>query len=267
MYTAEFYVINTFAKTAFSGNPAGVMLLEHDLDDELLKKIVEETRLSEMSFIRKRSTPGQYDIRWFTPKTELDICGHGTLGAAHVIFSVFNDAVDELSLFSKKDVLKVSKEKDCYKLTMPAIEVTQCDNNVEIAMIERAVLKPRKIYRGRSYLLWLDSENDVMNYQPNIDQLLSLHLPGVIIAAYGKETDYVCRYFAPQKGINEDPVTGTAHNTISTLLAKNDKKNKFSALQLSERGGVVNTEVGDGVVDLIGSAYTAMKGQIFIDTQ
>ncbi|WP_289996581.1 PhzF family phenazine biosynthesis protein [Photorhabdus laumondii] len=264
MSVAKIYVVNAFSGHPFSGNPAGVMLLEEDTDSDSLKRIVAESRLPEVSFIRKDEISSQYRIRWFTSQTELDICGHGTLSAAHIVFTLCEPDVNEITFLTGDKTLHVSKEANKYRMMLPAIGMVACNDPVEIAQVEAAVTPAQKIYKGRSYLLWLNSEEEVVGFIPERDKLLTLPLPGVIIAALGNTTDYVCRYFAPQKGIDEDPVTGTAHSTVASLLSRERSQTKFSASQLSQRGGEISVEVTGNNVALIGQAYTAMEINIFL---
>lgn len=257
------YVVNSFSDQAFSGNPAGVVLLEQEMESDKMKNIVAESRLPEISFISKATGTDCYNIRWFTSQIELDMCGHGTLGAAHIVFNLYPPNNDEVVFETANQRLRVRKISERYLLTLPAITSEICTNPQEIAAVEAAVIPAEKIYKGRSYLLWLKSKKEVLNFSPDFRKLLQLELPGVIIAAPGDNEDYVCRYFAPQKGIDEDPVTGTAHCTIAPIFAAAHLKNKLSASQLSQRGGSIGVEVKGKEIELTGKAFTAMEITLF----
>ncbi len=259
----KIYVVNAFSDRGFSGNPAGVVLLEEEMESDILKKIVAVSRLPEISFISKKPSTDCYNIRWFTSQVELDMCGHGTLGAAHIVFNLYHPHGGEVIFQAANQQLRVRKTGEHYCMTLPAIACSICDDLQEIAAVETAVVPAEKIYKGRSYLLWLKSKKDVVNFTPNFAKLFQLSLPGVIIAAPGDDEDYVCRYFAPQKGIDEDPVTGTAHCTIAPLFSASHLKNKLSASQLSQRGGNVSVEVKGKEVELTGKAFTAMEITLF----
>ncbi|MDN8541825.1 PhzF family phenazine biosynthesis protein [Erwinia sp. BC051422] len=255
----KIYVVNAFSDRAFTGNPAGVVLLEQEMESDSLKQIVAESRLPEISFISRAAGANVYKIRWFTSQVELDMCGHGTLGAAHIVFSIYQPHCDEVVFETVNQQLRVRKADDYYLMTLPAITCEPCTDPQEIATVTEAVIPAEKIYKGRSYLLWLKSEKEVADFAPDVGKLRQLALPGVIIAAPGNDKDYVCRYFAPQKGIDEDPVTGTAHCTIAPLFAAEHLKNKLTASQLSRRGGSIGVEVKGKEIVLTGKAFTAME--------
>ncbi len=264
MPVIKLYVVNAFSNRPFAGNPAGVVLLETDMNSDFLKRIVAESRLPEVGFICKAPLSGQYKIRWFTSETELDICGHGTLGAAHIVFSLCEPDAREIAFLAGSKSLYVRKKASEYEMIMLTIDMLVCEDPAEIAQVETAVTPAQKIYKGRSYLLWLKNEDAVRDFTPERDKLLALPLPGVIIAAPGNTDDYVCRYFAPQKGIDEDPVTGTAHSAVASLLAQEGSQTKFSASQISQRGGEICVEITGNNVVLTGQAYTAIKMDIFL---
>ncbi|MCH5052523.1 PhzF family phenazine biosynthesis protein [Pectobacterium aquaticum] len=259
----KIYVVNAFSDRAFSGNPAGVVLLEKEMDSDILKRIVAESNLPEISFISKIADSNCYNIRWFTSQTELDICGHGTLGAAHIVLSLYQPHDDEVVFEAANQRLCVRRVGERYVMMLPAISCEICTDPQEIALVEAAVMPAEKIYKGRSYVLWLKSKKEVVNFSPDFIKLRQLSLPGIIIAAPGDNEDYVCRYFAPQKGINEDPVTGTAHCTLAPLFSAVYLKNKLSASQLSKRGGNIGVEVKGKVIELTGQAFTAMEITLF----
>lgn len=259
----KIYVVNAFSDRACAGNPAGVVILEQEIESESLKQIVAESRLPEISFISRATNADCYKIRWFTSQVELDMCGHGTLGAAHVVFSTCPPYGDEVVFETTNQRLSVRKTGDHYVMTLPAIACEPCTDSQEISTVTEAVMPAEKLYKGRSYLLWLKSKKEVLDFSPDVEKLRQLALPGVIIAAHGDEEDYVCRYFAPQKGIDEDPVTGTAHCTIAPLFAAEHLKNQLSATQLSQRGGNIFVEVKGKEILLTGKAFTAMEINIF----
>ncbi|MEJ2044778.1 MAG: PhzF family phenazine biosynthesis protein [Reinekea sp.] len=259
-----FYVVNAFTTEAFCGNPAGVIVVDDFLSDQMLKNLVKESHLPEVSFVRARPQSGEFDIRWFTSELELDLCGHGTVGAAHAIFNHIAPSLNDLTFYFADQQLVVSKVEQGYRLTFPSLVVELCQDETIKRAVEVAIGRPVKsLYQGRSYLAFIDNQRELEALAPIKDKLVALDLPGVIVVTDGDELDYVCRYFAPQKGIFEDAVTGTAHSTITTLLSKTHGAKRFNASQLSSRGGRLQAQLNDQGVELTCDGFTSLVGQIF----
>jgi PhzF family phenazine biosynthesis protein len=258
----KIYVVNAFADKAFCGNPAGVVLVSEFLSTTMLKRVVCETRLPEVSFIKKRQH-GHYDIRWFTSELELDLCGHGTIGAAHAVFQHLDTTLKSVVFHADQQTIVVDKVEQQYRMTMPMMQVTKSQN---LALIEAAIgTTVNALYAGRSYFAWIDNEQTLAGLSPDINKLMALDLPGLIIAAPGDQLDYVCRYFAPQKGIYEDAVTGTANATIATHLFQTTGQQHFNAAQVSPRGGRLSLSVNEHGVTMTCNAFTAFESIMFVN--
>lgn len=257
-----YFQINAFTGKNFKGNPAGVCLLEKELDAKVMQNIATENNLSETAFVLNSS--GQYSIRWFTPSTEVDLCGHATLASAFAIMDQTDYTHNSIQFESKSGLLKVSKEDDLYKMDFPSDKF----QTVELPdIIKNAFSKlPIEVYRGLSdFLLIFDDEEFLKAEKPNLKLLAESDGRGVIISAPGKEVDFVSRFFAPQSGIPEDPVTGSAHTTLIPYWAKRFNKINLLANQLSERGGELHCTFLNDRVEIAGNAELYISGHIFVN--
>ena len=255
------YQVDAFAEKVFSGNPAAVCILDDWLDDNTMQRIAMENNLAETAFLVEKGE--LYEIRWFTPEIEVDLCGHATLASAYVLFRFFENTNSQLEFFSPRSgVLKVEKADDGYMtLDFPADETSFID---EIEAITKAIgVTPLITIKGKTdYLLIYSSQKEIEEISPNFHLLDQLDCRGVIVSSPGDEVDFVSRFFAPQCGIPEDPVTGSAHTTLTPYWSKVLGKSKMTAKQLSPRGGNLNCEnVGDRV-KIGGKAVLYMVGEI-----
>jgi len=254
------YQIDAFTGRVFGGNPAAVCPLNRWIDEDLMQKIAEENNLSETAFFVK-SGKG-YEIRWFTPTIEIGLAGHPTLAAAFVIFNYCGHGSDEIRFSSKSGELTVNSDGDLIKMNFPALEAVAAAEN---ETVNRALgKKPVELYRTRDYLAVFDSEDDILSVQPDFGLLKKLDCLGIIVTAPGKEADFVSRFFAPSAGINEDPVTGSAHSTLIPYWARRLKKDSLHAYQLSRRGGELFCRYLGDRVEISGRAVPYMKGTISI---
>lgn len=257
----QIFQADAFASGLFKGNPAAVVPLREWLSDELMQQIAMENNLSETAFFIPEGD--HFHIRWFTPKSEVRLCGHATLATAHVLFNELNFQGDLLEFESLSGILTVKKVGDKLQLDFPADfaqEMEPLDTFTEVFGV-----KPLKTFKGRmDYMLLFDSENTIRNLQPNIQLLLSTNARGVITTAKGKEVDFVSRFFAPAVGVNEDPVTGSAHTTLIPFWANKLGKTELTALQLSARGGQVWCTLSGDRVFIAGQAVTYLRGAIEI---
>jgi len=263
MIKRKLYQVDAFTDTLFGGNPAAVCPLEKWLDDALMQKIAMENNLAETAFYVKQDK--FYEIRWFTPKIEVDLCGHATLATAFVLFHHEGHTEDVIHFHSlRSGVLNVYKNADWLTLDFPADsiqEVTISDDFVQC--FNR---KPVEVYRGKSdYLFLFEQEADIANATPCIDKIAQLDARGLIITAKGNQVDFVSRFFAPQVGVMEDPVTGSAHTTLTPFWAKRLNKNPLTAIQWSERKGYLRCKLAGDRVEISGQAKLYLKGEIFID--
>lgn len=252
---------DAFAAGLFKGNPAAVVPLTEWLSDELMQQIAMENNLSETAFFIPEGD--HFHIRWFTPKAEVKLCGHATLATAHILFNELNFKGDLLEFTSLSGILTVKKVEDKLQLDFPADfaqEVEPIDT-----FTEAFGTKPLQTWKGRTdYLLLFDSEEIIQNLQPNIQLLLSTNARGIMVTAKGNEVDFVSRFFAPAVGVNEDPVTGSAHTTLIPFWANKLDKTELTALQLSARGGQLWCTLSGDRVYIAGKAVTYLRGEIEI---
>ena len=252
------YQIDAFATRAFEGNPAAVCPLESWLDDGILQAIAEENNLSETAFF----VPSEkgFQLRWFTPVKEVDLCGHATLASAHVIFEILGYTKLTITFETRSGDLFVERHGKLLKMDFPARPPAPC-------MLSEILLKglgqrPVEVLAANDYMAVFDSEATVRAITPDQSLLSQLDLRGVIATARGTDVDFVSRFFAPKSGIPEDPVTGSAHCTLAPYWANKLGKNILSARQVSKRGGNIACEVNSGRVFLSGYAVTFMEAEI-----
>ncbi len=257
----KIYQIDAFAESLFSGNPAAVCPLDEWLSDELLQKIAMENNLSETAFYVKQGN--EYQIRWFTPTVEVDLCGHATLAAAYVLFNQENHFGNTVSFNSlKSGNLKVTKNGDLLTLNFPADTLKSIDLTDNLTAGFN--IKPVAALKGKTdYILVFENENQIKNLIPDFQIISNLDARGVIVTAKGDEVDFVSRFFGPQSGVNEDPVTGSAHTSLTTYWAKVLGKNELIALQLSKRRGFLNCVYLNDRVEISGRGRLYMAGEIF----
>lgn len=259
----KIYQIDAFTDKVFSGNPAAVCPLNEWLSDALLQKIALENNLAETAFYVKQGH--EYQIRWFTPTVEVDLCGHATLAAAFVLFHFENYLADEIHFYSSRSgQLKVRKKGDYLTLNFPTDIVKQVD--LSEALTNCFDLPPIEAFKGKTdYMLVYETENQIKKMVPNFEKISKLDGRGVIITAKGNDVDFVSRFFAPQSGINEDPVTGSAHTTLTPYWAKKLNKNELTAIQLSERQGFLKCTYSTERVEISGQGKLYLIGEIFLE--
>lgn len=229
-----YYQIDAFTDRLFSGNPAGVCLLEHWPEDPVLQDIAAEINLSETAFLV--SAGSGYELRWFTPKVEVDLCGHATLASAYVLFTFIHPRwrrVDFHTRYSGK--LSVQREEDLLVMDFPARPPIPCEAPAELSEI--LGLPPAAIFQSRDLMAVYNTQEEVHSLQPDFTRLAALDLFAVIATAPGNDCDFVSRFFAPRAGVPEDPVTGSAHCTLVPYWAERLGKNALHARQVSPRGG------------------------------
>ncbi|MFC2126157.1 PhzF family phenazine biosynthesis protein [Bacteroidota bacterium] len=257
----KLYQIDAFTEKPFTGNPAAVVPLPSWIPDHLLQYIALENNLSETAFFVK--TDSKYEIRWFTPEQEVDLCGHATLATAYVIFNSFDPENDDLSFHSKSGPLNVFRnENEMISLNFPSRkpehvaqkqDFTDCFNK-----------EPISVWKSRDYLFEYSNEQEIINLQPEFDVISNLDCLGLIVTAKGKKYDFVSRFFAPKVGIPEDPVTGSAHSTLIPFWSEKLNKDVLTAYQCSTRGGELFCEnIGDRVI-ISGRAVQYLEGEIDI---
>lgn len=256
------YQIDAFTDNVFGGNPAAVCTLDTWLEDDAMQKIAEENAVSETAFIIPNDDG--YDIRWFTPDIEMDLCGHATLAAAHVIATYIQSGITIIKFYSKSGLLTVTIDGKAYTLDLPSR--MPLETKVPQVILDAFSQAPIAMLKARDYVLVFESEEVIRDLQPNqkvLDQI-NLDPGGVIITAKGNEVDFVSRFFTPQSTIFEDPVTGSAHCSLIPYWANQLNKTHMQALQLSQRGGNLMCENKQNRVLISGDAVTYMQGEIFI---
>jgi PhzF family phenazine biosynthesis protein len=252
------FQVDAFTNVAFSGNPAAVCPLDYWLSDEKMQQIAGENNLPETAFFVNRGD--YYQIRWFTPQTEVDLCGHATLASAWVIMNKIQPAVDEVIFGSKGGELIVRREKDLFMMDFPVHHPEACNppNN----LIKALGQIPLEILASNYYMAVFKSENEIRNLQPYMTLLKELDRIGVVVTAPGDKVDFVSRFFAPAVGIPEDPVTGSAHCTLIPYWAEKLGKTRMTAKQVSCRGGDLICEYKKERVVIGGQARLYMEGNI-----
>jgi PhzF family phenazine biosynthesis protein len=254
-----YYHVDAFSSRVFAGNPAGVCLLEQWLEDFILQAIAAENRLSETAFLVKKEN--HYALRWFTPKMEVDLCGHATLASAFVIFNYVDKPNEIVRFETKSGMLAVRRSGNLLSMDFPSRKASAC--MMPDHLIEGLQATPREVLRApRDFLAVFESEQQIRSLQPDFEELKKLDCLGVIVTAPGLHSDFVSRFFAPNAGIPEDPVTGSAHCTLIPYWSERLGKPELHALQISERGGeLFCTDDGDRV-RIAGSAVIYLKGTL-----
>lgn len=254
------YQIDSFATELFKGNPAAVCILEEWLPDELMQKIGNENNLSETAFVVPKGE--DFEIRWFTPNVEVDLCGHATLAAAFVLYNYGGiDKSQGINFHSKSGPLNVSMEGDKIVMDFPK-DVVQPYNDLDL-LAECLGIKPKEALSGKTDILAIfDSEETILNIQPDFAKVAQLDRRGVIISAPGNTVDFVSRFFAPQCDVPEDPVTGSAHTTLTPYWSERLAKKQLTAKQISKRGGDLLCEDAGERVIIKGNACLYMKAEI-----
>ncbi len=252
------FQVDAFTSRLFGGNPAAVCPLESWLDDKTMQAIAAENNLSETAFFVGRG--GGYELRWFTPLVEVDLCGHATLASAYVIFNRLEPSLSAVSFRSKSGELQVTRSGDRLTLDFPAWPPER--REVTEALTRALGAAPREVWESHDLMVVYDSEDDVRRLDPAMDRVAALEAFAVIATAPGRTADFVSRFFAPRHGIPEDPVTGRAHCTLTPYWARRLGKPQLHAVQLSSRGGELFCEDRGERVAIAGHAVQFLEGTI-----
>lgn len=258
----KIYQVDAFASKVFGGNPAAVVPLTSWLEDQLLQQIAKENNLSETAYYVKEGN--RFTLRWFTPAMEVDLCGHATLAAAHVLFQHEGFRGDEIEFVSPRSgPLHVRKKNGVLQLDFPV------DDLSEVFLAEDLHQgfdpKPLAAFKGKTdYVLLFENEGQIQNLKFDIPSIAKVKARGIIVTAPGNEVDFVSRFFGPQVGVDEDPVTGSAHTTLTPFWSKRLGKKILTAVQLSSRKGSLTCEMAGNRVLISGKAVTYLIGEIFI---
>jgi len=256
------YQVDAFTDQVFKGNPAAVIPLENWLDDHVLQSIAMENNLSETAYLVPADEG--YELRWFTPTVEVDLCGHATLAAAHVLFEHLGYERDPVSFQTRSGTLRVARSGGRLALDFPATELVPTEVNLAVCRALGATASEAFTpVEGSGAVLYVyEFEEDIAGLAPDFNALTAASPRSVIVSAPGDECDVVSRFFAPQAGINEDPVTGSAHCSLVPYWAQRLRKVTLACRQISSRGGVLDCELKGQRVVMVGSAVTFMHGQV-----
>jgi PhzF family phenazine biosynthesis protein len=255
------YQIDAFTNNVFSGNPAAVCPLNEWLEHGTLQLIAAENNLSETAFFVKQKNC--YELRWFTPTMEVDLCGHATLASAFVIFNHLDLSLNEIVFkTTKAGTLIVKRENDLIAMDFPSRKAQPCKtSNV---LIQAFRIKPSEVLLARDYLVVFESEEQIKLLKPDMNRIMLLDSLGVIVTAPGTKSDFVSRFFAPKAGIPEDPVTGSAHSTLIPYWSERLNKKSTHAFQISPRGGELFCENLGERVKIAGKAVLYLEGAIYL---
>ncbi len=259
--TLPIYQIDAFADRVFSGNPAAVCPLSEWLPDEVMQQVAAENNLSETAFFVQTGDASCH-LRWFTPVHEVDLCGHATLATAHLIFEKLNPAIDRIAFETLSGPLLVSRKGELIELDFPSRPATPMA--LPGGFAEAHGCLPMEFLRASKNMAVFEKESDVQAFQPDLTYIKSLQGDGLIVTAPGDASDFVSRYFAPHVGIDEDPVTGSAHCTSVPYWAARLYKTRLQARQISQRGGALSCELVGDRVKMAGRAVLYMEGRIYL---
>lgn len=258
----KLFQVDAFAEHIFSGNPAAVVPLDTWISDGMMQKIAAENNLSETAFCVK--VKNGYVIRWFTPTVEVDLCGHATLAAAHILFTEGYTSESVIQFQSKSGPLTVTREAESRLcLDFPARPPEEID--IPDGLVEALGATPLGCYKARDLIVHFENEAQVAALKPNFQAIKEVDDFAVVPTAPGDEVDFVSRFFCPNVGIDEDPVTGSAHSELTPFWAKRLSKTTMTARQISERGGSLYCTLEGNRVKIAGHCKTYLKGDLFLD--
>lgn len=262
MPSTRIYIVDAFADRPFTGNPAAICLLDEPRDVGWMQSTAAEMNLSETAFVRTRADG--FDLRWFTPAIEVALCGHATLAAAHVLWTE-NVATGPIRFHTKSGVLTCRQTEDLIELDFPSTPPRECEPPP--GLIVALGLKPSFV--GESpfdKLILVDAEETIRSLQPDFAKLREFDIRGVMVTSVSADPafDFVSRYFAPRAGIDEDPVTGSAHCCLAPFWSGRLNKRQLTAFQASSRGGVIQVRVDGDRVHLGGRAITVLRGHLVV---
>ena len=255
----KYYVIDTFTDKLFAGNPAGVCVLDKPIGTELMQRIASENNLSETAFFLDRGE--YYDLKWYTPETEIDLCGHATLASAFVLMNYIKPQLESVAFETLSGRLYVRREGDTYVLDLPSRKpVAYATPDI----LEEALgVRVLETHRARDLFVLVEQENDVRSLKPDLIKLRMINdVFAFIVTAKGTDCDFVSRFFAPNAGIPEDPVTGSSHSTLIPLWSERLGKKELTARQVSARGGLLACRDLGERVEVGGKAVLYLEGEI-----
>jgi PhzF family phenazine biosynthesis protein len=261
----EITIVDAFTDKPFSGNPAAVCLLKAPLSEEQMRRIAAEVNLSETAFLVREGDG--YRLRWFTPTTEVKLCGHATLASAHVLWEQGGVEASKIEFLTLSGILTAEKSNDGIELNFPEEPVFACEPPAGFS----EAIGAEPIFVGKTavrYFVELSSAQEVRSLKPNLNKLLDFPPGRVVVTARGDDSkyDFISRYFAPGVGIAEDPVTGSTHCALAPYWSEKLGKKEFRVYQASARGGELGVVLDGGRVRLMGKAVTVIRGVLVVDS-
>ncbi|MEZ6134652.1 MAG: PhzF family phenazine biosynthesis protein [Pirellulaceae bacterium] len=258
----KIFIVDAFADRPFAGNPAAVCLLKDEHDSDWMQSVASEMNLSETAFVRKHHDG--FELRWFTPVSEVELCGHATLASAHVLWTERVVNPDQAIRFhTKSGVLTCTHNNALIELDFPATPAQEADPPA--GLLDALGVRPSFVGRSKyDKLLVVESEEVVRSLKPDFGKLGQISVRGVIVTSTSDDPkfDFISRFFAPAAGVNEDPVTGSAHCCLGPYWSERLGKTQMTAFQASARGGVVRLRVVDDRILLGGRAVTVVRGEL-----
>ncbi|TPE68869.1 PhzF family phenazine biosynthesis protein [Halalkalibacterium halodurans] len=265
MMTTPIYVVDAFTNQAFKGNPAAVCVLPTSRDDIWMQHVASEMNLSETAFLHPYQDG--YSLRWFTPNTEVDLCGHATLASARILWELDHISAEQpITFYTKSGILTASKRGEWIELDFPSEQPKQ-ENVYPNELIDGLGIQPLYVGRNRfDYLIEIDSEQRLKELNPNFSLLEQIDTRGIIVTSKSTSTEYdfISRCFFPAVGVNEDPVTGSAHCCLGPYWQEKLNKNEFLAYQASKRGGILKIKLQHDRVFLLGQAITVLRSELLL---
>lgn len=257
----KYYIVDAFADHLFAGNQAGICLLDSWIDEKLMQNIAKENNLAETAFLVKNNH--HYDLRWFTPEGEIDLCGHATLASAYIIMNFVDKSIEVVEFQTMSGILTVNKNGDLFEMDFPSRPPKKVD---VLPIMERAIgAKVSEAYLSRDMMLVVDNEQIVKGLNPDMSKIAQIpDCFAVIVTAKGESVDFVSRFFISNASVFEDPVTGSSHSTLIPFWAEQLGKQSLVAKQLSERGGTLYCENCGDRVKISGKAKLYLEGEIKI---
>ncbi len=255
------FQVDAFSENLFEGNPAAVVPLEKWLPDAVMQMIAAENNLAETVFYVPKGN--DFHLRWYTPTVEVDLCGHATLATAHVMYTHLGYNKPQINFDSRSGMLSVQRDGNILTLDFPKDDPVKIETPK--AILEAITVRPLEVFEGKNFVLVvLNSQKEIEDLNPIIEEVKKAHRHGVIFTAKGNEVDFVSRCFFPNSGINEDPVTGSAHTILTPYWSAKLGKTKLEAKQLSKRIGHIGCELIGDRVKISGKAVTFLTGEIEI---
>jgi PhzF family phenazine biosynthesis protein len=267
MTTLPLYQVDAFADQLFAGNPAAVCPLTEWLPRETMQAIAAENNLAETAFFVPSATNNgaDFDLKWFTPTVEVDLCGHATIATAKVLFDLLGYAQSEIRFHTNSGLLIVTRQGDWLTLNFPADPPVRVSPSFHEELTAALGIEPVEVYAGKTDLLVVVPDPATVEaLTPDFRALGQIKARGIIVTAPGTDIDFVSRFFGPASGIDEDPVTGSAHTTLTPYWAERLDRTTLTARQLSRRGGYLRLALLEDRVEISGQAVVYLKGEIFV---